>query len=141
MYKKYKHSKAATLVSILSSANFAICVFLVVGFIFDWDSMRSTMNGDDLIAYLMTLAFFALIGFLLNLWAERIARNKERKLAEKAAAASPAHFNSLHVNSASLGTASRSTMAEPSSRAAFCTRCGAKAEPGAKFCCKCGNRL
>ena len=121
LFKWYRHSFAATCLSILSTVFYVGGGFMLIGYILNLDNMRRDMSLPEA---LLVGAVFLLIGFGCMKLAARVALNKERKLTDKNAA----------------GPATVQQGPRPVS-SGFCPKCGKKYEMGDSFCARCGTKL
>ena len=125
-FTRYKKAPLATCVSFISSMFYVFALLFSVGYAFNWEGIRDSGSvGESLVA----AACFAVAGFALMKLARWLAVRKQRKLAVREAAQTPAPPVRPVVNP------------RPDTAPHFCRKCGAKVEPGDVFCVNCGAKL
>ncbi len=133
-FRRYKKAPLATCVSFMATFCFIIALFFSVGYVFNWEGMRS--ENDSLGESLLVAAVFAVVGIALWKLAAWLAQRKYDKM--RATATPAATASATYVAS----SAATSTDARPAAtRGGFCPKCGTKVEPGDAFCVNCGAKL
>ncbi len=122
-FKRYKKAPLATCISLLSTAFYAMAAYLLLSYILNWDGLRDDATAVEIIPIGVVLAA---VGFGFMKLAEWLAERKQKKLAEKEAAAS-----------VSMSTATRPAETSPEAYW-ICDACGTRVKETAAYCTNCG---
>ena len=147
-FTTYKKAPLATVISFLASMCFVGTLFLTVGYFLNWSGVKDEMTLGESLFFAGVLA---VIGFLMKKLAEALAKHKQKKLAEKAAAAQPAAgftpppvvepTRSAPPPAAEPVRSAPNPAAQPRAARRFCPMCGTATQEGDLFCVQCGHKL
>ena len=133
-YTSYKHSKLATMFSVIGALYYVGAFIMVVGWLLNYQNFR---EGGSFFESVMAGLAFAIWGFANNRLGAFIAKRKAKKLIGKAAAAMGSATPVAHATPVSHATSV--APAVPAVR--HCPKCGAEIEDGDAFCTQCGTRI